>query len=142
MARTIQQERAAHAQQQVRQVRGKSRTLQDGFVSCAKELGSMIQGNGLGATLAFYRSRSTSTRPEYGEVAGALGRWLTSAGQPLAAKNTSGDALAAIVQADIEEYLAAQAEALAYSVWLKMFATSMLRPGAAGVSAPSGSITP
>jgi len=120
MPRTIEQLRAEHALNGVRNVQ--SGTL---FTSVANSLPTMIHTNGLGQAIAFFKGKSDQ---QYEEIIQMLSDWLCKEGKPFANNNPS-DILSTITQVDMHTYILAQTEAVAYLLWVKKFAKAILGEG-------------
>ena len=116
---TLQQERAKHALAQVKSWIA----LNEGSKLKARssELPFMVHANGLGQAAAFFKSKKDSDG--YGIVFFSLQSWLSQPGRPLTGQV---DLMQAIVNADLNTYRMAQAEAIAYMDWVKKFASAYL----------------
>jgi len=117
MAKTVEQQRAAHAMQHVQHVRsGKE------FVSLASGFPTMIHTNGLGQALAFCMGKKDE---QYQEIVDMLSDWLCSEGKPFAGYDKQR-ILEAITSSPMEVYMRAQVEAMAYLLWVKKFAKALI----------------
>ncbi|NLU33508.1 MAG: type III-B CRISPR module-associated protein Cmr5 [Wolinella succinogenes] len=119
MAKTIEQERAADA------LKGIKNAIANGvrrkeFVSYASGFPMMIHTNGLGQAVAFYAGKKEK---EYKELLNMLKEWLASTDRPFAGEP---DLLNAITNNNMQTYMLAQAEAMAYLVWVKKFAKALI----------------
>ncbi len=115
--RLLEQERAAHAYQRVKNAKGKcDRELK----SLARSAPASIQSNGLGQTVAFWRAKKEK---HHLALYDALSDWLKKQlGLP-----ADCDVLEWIAsKASSIEYRHATAEALAYLNWYKRFAEAEL----------------
>jgi CRISPR-associated protein Cmr5 len=117
MAKTIEQQRAAHALEKVKGVQSGKK-----FTSVATAMPTMIHTNGLGQAIAFCKGKGER---QYDEMVEMLAEWLCSEGRPFAG-NESREILDAITQNDMQTYMLAQAEAMAYLVWVKKFAKAII----------------
>lgn len=113
--RTIEQERAQQAWEAIRSVRGTGK--ENDYGTRAKNLPSMIQTNGLGATLAFLRAKAGTDHAAadyrlYEHIATRIVYYL---------EYTAGDVMHLIREADTDTYRRATAEAIAFSIWLKRY---------------------
>lgn len=113
--RTIEQERAQQAWVAIESVRGTGK--ENDYGTRAKNLPSMIQANGLGATLAFLRAKAGTDHAAadyrlYEHVATRIVYYL---------EYTAGDIMHLIREADTDTYRRATAEAIAFSIWLKRY---------------------
>lgn len=126
MAKTIEQERAAHALAGVKSAI--ANRVDKEFVSYASRFPIMIHTNGLGQAVAFYAGKKEK---EYKELLTMLKSWLTSTGRPFAGQT---DLLNAITQKDMQTYMLAEAEAIAYLVWVKKFAKALVDTDSKGES--------
>jgi len=131
--RTIEQERAQQAWHNIEQIR--PRKKQEGeteqqrkarekeekrareYSSRAKSLPSMIQTNGLGATLAFLRAKAGTEHTAadyklYEHIASRIIYYL---------EYSSEDVMDMIRNADTSTYRRATTEAIAFGIWLKRY---------------------
>lgn len=113
--RTIEQERAQQAWEAIENVRGSGQ--ENNYGSRAKNLPSMIQTNGLGATMAFLRAKAGTDHNAadyrlYEHIATRIVRYL---------EYTADDVMDLIREADTDTYRRATAEAIAFSIWLKRY---------------------
>ncbi|NHZ71480.1 MAG: type III-B CRISPR module-associated protein Cmr5 [Aquificales bacterium] len=123
------QKRAAQAWVDVEQVDNKHRdTLGRKYNSLARSAPAMVQSNGLGQTLAFYRAKAGPTRKKESEhwlLYTHISRWVMV--QLDQKDNAVKDGLLEwIVQQDTQIYRRATAETLAYMTWLKRFSEAVL----------------
>lgn len=109
---TIEQRRAARAQEYVGEIKAGIKA----YKAVASSFPAMIRMNGLGQALAFLRSRKAD---EYQKVYAHVSQWLCAPGNVLA---ESGDALGELVKRDAATYRQAEAEAVAFMVWIKRYA--------------------
>jgi CRISPR-associated protein Cmr5 len=116
---TLQQQRAAHALQGVKNLV----PLREGdkLKARASELPFMIHANGLGQAAAFFCSKKE--KDGYDKVYHLLESWMTRSGGPLAGH---GSMMETITSADLHAYRVAQAEAMQYMDWVKKFASAYL----------------
>ena len=119
MAKSIEQMRAEHALEGVKSAIEKN--VDKEFVSYASGFPMMIHTNGLGQAVAFYAGKKE--KEEYEKLLTMLNSWLTSAGRPFAGQT---DLLDAITNNNMQTYMLAQAEAMAYLVWVKKFAKALI----------------
>ncbi|WP_077732700.1 type III-B CRISPR module-associated protein Cmr5 [Methylocaldum sp. 14B] len=82
--------------------------------SAAESFPSLILKNGLGQAAAFYKSKDDNHKKLYK----LLSDWLTGPGQAYAGQD---DLLVGITRGAQYTYRAAQAEALAFLLWVKKF---------------------
>lgn len=119
--RTIEQDRAAQAAICVNEAKGVK-----GYGSYARRAGALIQTQGLGQALAFWRSKGWEKgKPKNGDAYALLYRHMSSwLNQQL---RTNNDILQWIQEdASTEDYRRATAEAQAFLIWLKRFAEAEL----------------
>jgi len=115
--KTVEQERAAHALEKIKGVQsGKS------FTALANGFPTMIHTNGLGQAIAFSKGKSDN---QYREMVAMLSDWLCSEGRPFAGTRPD-DILTTFTRSDMQTYLLAQAEAMAYLLWVKKFAKALI----------------
>lgn len=121
---TIDQRRAKQAWDDVKGVDEKHRdTLGRKYNSLARSAPAMVQSNGLGQTLAFFRAKAGPSRSgEHWLLYSHLSQWVLS--QLMVTDNN--DLLDWIVQQDTQSYRRATSETLAYLSWLKRFAEAVL----------------
>jgi CRISPR-associated protein Cmr5 len=128
---TLSQRRARHALDRIEA----HRAHKDGtnhyknYVSYAESLPATILMNGLGQACATLLSKAGGKldRP-HGLLYGDLQSWLCRS-DTAAPYRGMDDLMRAITTKDQANYLCAQAEALAYLVWLKKFANAYLERG-------------
>jgi CRISPR-associated protein Cmr5 len=117
IVRTLEQQRAAHAWQQIQQ--GKTTTKQKELKSLARSAPASIQSSGLGQTVAFWKAKGEEEHPRV--LYAALEGWLKDQ------LHFSASLLEWIAsQASSADYRYATAEALAYLSWYKRFAEAEL----------------
>jgi len=117
MAKTIEQKRAAAALESVQNVQSGTR-----FTALANGMPTMIHVNGLGQALAFCAGKNDL---QYVEMRSMLSAWLCNEGNPFAGTQPE-HILETITQCDMTTYMRAQAEAMAYLLWVKKFAKAFL----------------
>lgn len=113
--RTLEQQRALRAFQLVTSVGEETR---DKYKSHVKSIPALIQSNGLGQTLAFFKSKS-----DYRLIYDHLQQNLKDTGI------IREDALKEIMDMDIRKYMWASAETLRFVNWLRRFVDSELGTG-------------
>jgi CRISPR-associated protein Cmr5 len=126
------QQRAAYALKSVNSMISELEpSAQKEFKSYVQGLPAMVQMNGLGQAIAFYRSHFTETdKSKKGAVAYAklyaiLSGWLCG-DNPLAVYPLSDDLLDAIVSHDQYKYRLAQSELQSLLVWLKSMSVALI----------------
>ncbi len=131
MKQNIEQQRAAFALESVLQaVVSLEVKQQDEFKAYITSLPSMVQMNGLGQAIAFYRSKFDSLEKPgtrkgskaYSQIYQTLQTWLCAdkgCDKTPAAVYGSGDLLAQLTQNDMYQYRLAQSELQKLLVWLK-----------------------
>ena len=113
---TQEQRRAAQAWKDVsKDVKGKDFASE--YKSLVSSAPADIQTNGLGQTLAFWRSKG---KPEHNTLYRHLSTWV------IREMGEQGDLLQWITSTDSVRYRQATVEALAFLVWLKRFAQAEL----------------
>jgi len=118
---TLDQRRAAHALERIRELAGTSKPGH--YVSHVSALPAVIVGNGLGQALATELAKGrkdAAHRHLYEHVAA----WLTEQIPELA--GDTDELLDRLMARDQDVYLRAQMEAMAYVHWLKQFARAYL----------------
>lgn len=121
---TLDQRRAAHALRQVEAVQGWNHASD--YKSCAESLSATIVMNSLGqacATLLAQAKGEPADKDAHRRLYDHLEAWLCGAEARVGLKLPLIESL---VNCDQARYFHAQAEALAYLVWLKKFAQAFL----------------
>ena len=128
---TASQQRAAYALSSINDMKEVLNSEQQkAFKSYVQALPAMIQMNGLGQAIAFYRSHFTATdKSKKGAVAYAklydiLAQWLC--GDKALAIYSKGDLLEHIVNHDMHQYRLAQSELQSLLVWLKKMSVALI----------------
>jgi CRISPR-associated protein Cmr5 len=122
--RTLEQKRAAHALLKVRRV--ESTPSAPNYRSYAESLPATIVTNGLGQACATLLARANGRKDDAHYLLYAhLEEWLCRSEDPVFPQANA--LIEAIVKNDQRRYVRAQAEALAYLVWLKKFAQAFLK---------------
>lgn len=111
---SIEQQRAKHALEWAKNL-GKNGGINDELLSATRKMAPMILMNGLGQTVAFYRSKNSG---EHEKLYKFLSGWLVKEGKPY---QNQQDLLDGITEEDAAVYRAAQAEALALLKWGQKF---------------------
>lgn len=119
---TLEQRRAAHALNCINTRKG---SRYGNYVSYVSALPATILMNGLGQACATLLSQQDTKGHK--ELYEDLQSWLCTADEAIFSKHT--DMMTAITKADEKDYFRAQAEALAYLVWLKKLAKAFLDQG-------------
>jgi CRISPR-associated protein Cmr5 len=117
MTKTIEQQRAAHALEKIQKIQSGKK-----FTSIANGFPTMIHTNGLGQAIAFCMGKGEK---QYDEIVGMLASWLCDTGKPFAGTE-SNEILQTITKQDMQTYMLAQAEAMAYLLWVKKFAKALI----------------
>jgi CRISPR-associated protein Cmr5 len=103
----------------------------DEYKSYAKSLPMMIKNNGLGATLAFIRSKKTNKNGQntaYGQIYEDLSAYFAEPNRSFLIDNQQTDnreLVAKIIDLDSYHYRLATVEALAFLLWLRRFAEGL-----------------
>jgi len=118
--KTREQERAAKAWEQVEKIEnGTTKTKKKEYGSLARGLPAMIQGNGLGQTLAFLLAKGEgNSQKSHRVLYQHLAEWLSAK----ISKEPGHDFLKWLVHQNSDTYRRATTEALAYAMWLRRFA--------------------
>lgn len=128
---SLAQRRATHAFGCVKEHIGKS---YGNYVNYVERLPATILMNGLGQACATLLSKAKKEDDVKNRDSGHLllykdlERWLCGSDDAVPYRGSS-NLIEAIIHRDQESYLRAQAEALAYLVWLKKFANAYLQKG-------------
>ncbi len=127
--RTLEQRRAEHALQRVRELEQRSDAFKKSYRAYVTRLGPTIVMSGLGQALATERASAgpndnrTPDQAAHHAVYESLQAWLCGDGGVYPGE---GDLLVAITENDERAYLRAQAEALAWLEWHKKFCRAYL----------------
>ncbi len=113
--RTLEQKRAEFAYEKVRSVKGSG--FEEEYASYVKSAPAQILTNGLGATLAYFRSKK---KDAYSTLYNHIEEWLKKCGF------CDGDILGWITRADSLRVFQATRETLALLNWMTKFAKSIL----------------
>jgi len=125
---TLEQQRAAHALERINGV--KNEKLAAGYKSYVESLSATIVMNGLGqacATLLAQAKGELGSKDAHRRLFDHLEDWLCN---PKARVGLNKPLVESLVKSDQTIYCHAQAEALAYLVWLKKFAQAFLSKSA------------
>lgn len=114
---TIEQQRAKYALEKIQKI---SPEDHEEWLSRATEIPAMIQMNGLGQTMAFYRSKGDIHNKMYDLVS----VWLC---EKMKVFQNQKDLMMGIVSADMSTYRMAQAESQALLIWVKKFSKAYCR---------------
>ncbi len=130
MKKSINQQRAKNAFEQVKKLQENNNdsATRSNYVSYVENLPTMILINGLGQAMATLLAQveNDETDPHY-LLYDHVQKWLCRDDQSAPFRGKK-DLMEAIVSSSREEYIKAQAEALAYLEWLKKFAVAFLKP--------------
>lgn len=114
--KTLEQERAKFAYDKIRSVKGKA--YEEEYARYVKSVPALILTNGLGSTLAFYKSKGKGA---YEELYNHINEWLNE-------RNLcNGDVLEWIMNTNSLKVLQATREVLALLNWMRKFAKAMLK---------------
>ena len=113
--KTLEQLRAEFAYNKVKEVKGKP--FESDYARYVKNAPAMILTNGLGSTLAFYKSKR---KVAYDTLYEHINEWLRKRGF------CEGDAIKCIINTDSTRIFQATQEVLALLNWMKKFAKAML----------------
>jgi len=126
---TIAQCRAKHALERIQQHQKDGENTYGNYVGYVEALPATIIMNGLGQACATLLSKAEGDpNKPHGLLYADLQSWLCR-NDPTAPYPKADDLMQAIISNDQKRYLHAQAEALAYLVWLKKFACAFLERG-------------
>lgn len=126
MNKTLEQIRAADALEKVNELRVYDEDWKDKYASYVSSLSPTILTNGLGqaaATLLSAGEKGGPHRVLYDHLEG----WLCRNDNTAPYRNFDAGLMKAITDHDREDYMKAQAEALAWLQWLKKFAAAYLK---------------
>ena len=119
--RSLEQETAKFAYEKVKSVKGKD--FEENYARYVKNAPALILTNGLGNTLAFYKSKSKKSSKEaraYLELYRHINEWLEERGF------CKGDALEWIINTESLSVFYATQEVLALLNWMTKFAKAEL----------------
>ncbi len=118
--RSIEQDRAKQAWDAIKEMRGTG--AENDYGSRAKDLPSMLQVNGLGATMAFLRAKAGKKgTKDYRLHEDRLYKQVSRRVTSYLEYDEQGDLIHLIQNEDTETYRRATAEAIAFSIWLKRY---------------------
>lgn len=118
--RTLEQERAKYAYDKIMLVKDKD--FEEDYSRYVKSAPALILTNGLGNTLAFYKSKSKKSKA-YSKLYNHIEEWLKKRGYC----NENQDALEWIANTDSLLVLQATQEVLALLNWMTKFAKAELK---------------
>jgi len=125
----IEQGRAAYAYLCVKKT-NKEGSQKKEYKSYVKKIPMMIKANGLGATLAFVKAKSSKDKAKKGYayklIYDHLTKWLKLDKKCLVDFSNSGDLLECVVNMNSSEYRAVTKEILAFTSWLSRFAEGLI----------------
>ncbi|MBO0782963.1 MAG: type III-B CRISPR module-associated protein Cmr5 [Ktedonobacteraceae bacterium] len=130
----LEQERGGQAWKYVKAIQQKEKTLQKEYRSLARGLNAMIQINGLGQTLGFFKAKGKNDENKaHFLLLAHLTEWMQGSGHfsalNMAVMNNGKDGLLKwIVDSGTSsaDYRRATAECLAFGSWLSRFAEAEL----------------
>jgi CRISPR-associated protein Cmr5 len=132
MIRSLEQRRAEFAFKKIEEVAKRNRKVQDKYSSYVKKAPVLIQTNGLGSALLFFKSKFgegeesdlSADKEAYRLLYDHINEWLKERGF------TEGkDAVEWIISADSLKVFQATEETIALLNWLKRFAEAKLEGG-------------
>jgi len=127
----LEQGRAKFAWDRALSAKGSGDLSYDEYKSYAKSLPMMIKSNGLGATLAFIRSKKTNKHGKntaYGQIYDDLGAYFAQAHKAhliSTRTNDNRELIERIIDLDSYRYRMATIEVLAFMLWLRRFAEGL-----------------
>ena len=126
---TLAQRRARRALSCIQEHEKAGKDIYKNYVSYVETLPATILMNGLGQACATLLAKADGkSEAPHGLLYADLQSWLCG-DDPAAPYPKAGDLMEAIIRHDQTTYLRAQAESLAYLVWLKKFANAYLERG-------------
>jgi len=121
--RTVEQKRAERALARVQAVKNDTGIKKSEYVTLAKRAPANIQTNGLGQTLAFWRSKGKGKRQDAAEtIYQDVSKWVCKQ----MAWGENEDLLTKITMCNTPDYRRATVETMAFLNWLKRFAEAEL----------------
>ncbi len=128
MRNAIERGRAAFAYKCVDEVKGMPKSKE--YKSYAKKLPMMIKTNGLGAALAFCKSKISQEKKEpgyaYKKLYEHMTEWLKNDDKQLVTISASDDLVERVISLESSEYRAVTVEVLAFLNWLRRFAEGLI----------------
>jgi CRISPR-associated protein Cmr5 len=125
--RTTEQKRAERALARVQEAKNQGKKFRDDYKNFAKRAPANIQTNGLGQTLAFWRSKGKGDRGEAAEVIYRdISQWVL---EEMKWSSDNDDLLKKVTECSTNEYRRATIEAMAFLNWLRRFAEAELGDG-------------
>ena len=134
----IEQERGRWAWDNIREIKGKSDTLEREYRSLARGLNAMIQINGLGQTLGFLKAKGKGDENKaHFLLLRHLTAWMQShfKAENISVMRNGYDGLLRWVTDEAtssSDYRRATTECFAFGVWLRRFAEAELKEPEAG----------
>ena len=126
MSQTLAQRRAAHSLARIKTHEKAGKQSYGKYVSYVSALPATILMNGLGQACATLLSQKD--KPGHRQLFDDLQSWLCGSDETAPYKDTI-DLMKEITGKNADTYFRAQAEALAYLVWLKKLAKAFLEQG-------------
>ncbi len=121
--RTVEQLRAERALARVIAVKNDKDVKSSEYATLAKRAPANIQTNGLGQTLAFWRSKGKGNRQNAAEtIYQDISKWVC----PRMGWGDRDDLLTKLTQCSTQDYRRATVETMAFLNWLKRFAEAEL----------------
>ena len=134
----IEQERGRQAWEDIREIKDqKQKELEKKYRSLARGLNAMIQINGLGQTLGFFKAKSKEKKAEHFYLLKHLSQWMRShfSASNIGVMGDNYDGFLSWVldkNTSSADYRRATTECLAFGNWLRRFAEAELeepKPG-------------
>ncbi len=124
----IERGRADYAYKCVDEVKNMPKNKE--YKAYAKKLPMMIKTNGLGATLAFCKSKSSNERDKagyaYKKLYEHITEWLKNDDKQLIALSANDDLVEKVISSYSQMYRAVTVEVLAFLNWLRRFAEGLI----------------
>lgn len=125
----IERGRANFAYNCVFEVKGMPK-IREYYKSYAKKLPMMIKTNGLGAALAFCKSKNNNDQDKpgfaYKKLYEHITEWLKNDDKQLITLSNNDDLVAKVISLDSAQYRAVTVEVLAFLNWLRRFAEGLI----------------
>jgi len=128
--RKLEQGRAEFAWNRAVLAKASSGVKYDEYKSYAKSLPMLIKSGGLGATLAFIRSKArkkTGENTAYGQIYDDISAYFKLQHKSYLIDLSSQELVEAVIKLDSAEYRSVTVETLAFIQWLRRFAEGLSR---------------
>jgi CRISPR-associated protein Cmr5 len=120
----LEQGRADYAYQCALEGKNLGKSESKEYKSYTKKIPMMIKTNGLGSTLAFMKSKTSSKA--YNILYNQIGNWLKESKIGYISSSNNEDLIKLIINMNSAEYRAVTVEVLSFMNWLRRFAEGLI----------------